>query len=118
MKIRFYSFNNRVTNRDDSNFAFSNMEYKEAVTLQKGYSQNVYLRSVYSQNVYSQNVYSQNVYSPVYTALHTKRILYYTKMYTNIPGFLSLLLLIFRLYHRRQIPNFMNRIVIKYTVRA
>jgi hypothetical protein len=53
----------------------------------------------------------------------TKRILtqciltlnvYYTKTYTNIPGFLSLLLLIFRLYHRRQIPNFINRIVIKY----
>jgi hypothetical protein len=83
------------------------------VTLQNVYSQNVYLRSVYSQNKYS-----QNVYSPVYSILHTKRILYCTKTYTNIPGFLSLLLLIFRLYHRRQIPNFMNRIVIKYTVKA
>jgi hypothetical protein len=57
----------------------------------------------------------------------TKRILtqciltlnvYYTKTYTNISDFLSLLLLIFRLYHTRQIPNFMNRIVIKFTVRA
>jgi hypothetical protein len=48
------------------------------------------------QNVYSRKVYSQNVYS----------------------DFRSLLLVIFRLYHRHQIPNFMNRTVIKSTVRA
>jgi hypothetical protein len=54
----------------------------------------------------------------ILTSIYCTLKVYYTKTYTNIPEFLSLLLHIFRLYHRRQIPNFMNRIGIKYTVRA
>jgi hypothetical protein len=54
----------------------------------------------------------------ILTSVYCTLKVYYTKTYTNITEFLSLLLLIFRLYHRRQIPNFMNRIVVKYTVRA
>jgi hypothetical protein len=70
--------------------------------------------------MYTHKMYNHKMYThPVYT--DTKHIKYkkYTlqKCIQIFPDFLSLLLT-FRLYHRRQIPNFMNRIVIKSTVRA
>jgi hypothetical protein len=84
--------------------------YSQNVYSQNVYSQNVYSQNVYSPNVYSQNIYTQNVYSPSVHILTLK--VYYTKCIQIFPDFLSLL------YHMRQIPNFINRIVIKSTVRA